>query len=195
MLDDSLLTCLRYERQEMLLSTPYEDSGDAQIDDSLSDDEDDVEVDADQTLKESEAETVKTGVLQEYLKEVLEHIKGQILTSKQPTCYKQGTFWIWPPDPLFALHVASVHGVVLSPTELYHLDIFVWLPQHLPGTPDTLRCTCGHKLIKHGWNNDPIARCVKHLDCNYFLLTNHMECPRPNSCGKTMQGTDPYVLA
>jgi hypothetical protein len=81
-LDDSLLTRLRYERQEMLSSTPHEDSGNAQIDDSLLDDEDDADVDADQTLKESEAETVKTGVLQEYLKEVLERIKGQIKNLK-----------------------------------------------------------------------------------------------------------------
>jgi hypothetical protein len=93
------------------------------------------------------------------------------------------------------LHAASVRGTVLSPTELYHLDIFVWLPQHLPGAPDILQCTCGHKLIKHGWNDDPIARRVKRLDRDYFLLTNRLSCPKPNGCGKTMQSTDPHVLA
>lgn len=186
---------LEQERQEMVSSTLPEESGDKLIDDSLVESEDDMDADADQTLKESEADAVKAGVLQEYLKGVLEQIKTEIKTSKKPQCYIQGTFWIRPRDPVFALHASSAGSFGPSPTELYHLDIFVWLPQLLPGAPDTLKCICGHKLTKHGWNDNPIARRVKCLHRDYLLLTNRFECSKPHGCGKKVQGTDPQILA
>ena len=85
---------------------------------------------------------------------------------------------------------------VMTPTELYHRDIFVWLPDRLPGSPDKLKCACGRDLTLNGWNDNPIARQVKSLHHDYFLLTNRFLCRRQDGgCGSSYQGTDPYVIS
>jgi len=63
-----------------LSSTPQ---GDLQIDDSLLEDDDDdgdVDADADQALKSLNLRAIKSGVLREYSKGVLEEIKTMIST-------------------------------------------------------------------------------------------------------------------
>ena len=91
-----------------MLSTDPDPQGEFQVEDSLVDDDDDTEVDTEKAQVESEADTVKSGVLKEYLKGVLESIKFQIGESglNRPTCYHQGTFWIRPRDPVFALYAS-----------------------------------------------------------------------------------------
>jgi hypothetical protein len=186
---------LSKERDEILSSTPQ---GDLQIDDSLLEDDDDgdVDADADQALKESEAEAIKSGVLREYSKGVLEEIKTQISTRGHPKCYTQGTFWIRPRDPVFALYASTASDTGFSPMELYHLDIFLWLPNHLPDAPSEFNCTCGNNLTLNGWNDNPVARRVKSVHRDYLLLTNRWVCRKAsNGCGTSYQGTDPHVLS
>jgi hypothetical protein len=184
-----------------MLSTDPDPLGEFQIEDSLvddDDDDDDAEVDAEKAEIESEADTVKSGVLKEYLKGVLESVKFQIGESclNWPECYHQGTWWICPCDPVFALYASRECDPAMSPTELYHRDIFVWLPDRLPGSPDELKCVCGHGLTLNGWNDNPIARRVKSLHHDYFLLTNRFLCNRRHGgCGSSYQGTDPYVIS
>jgi len=43
------------------------------------------------------------------------------------------------------------------------------------------------------YNDNPIARRVRSLPTNYFLLTNRFLCK--SGCGRTWQGTDPHILA
>jgi hypothetical protein len=55
-------------------------------------------------------------------------------------------------------------------------------------------------LIKFaGWNDNPIARRVRALPVDYFLLTNRFLCDpdRHNEpgCGTSWQGTDPHIIA
>ena len=181
-----------------MLSADPDSPGEFQIEDSLVDDDDDAEVDDAKAQIESEADIVQSGILKEYLKGVLESIKFQIAESSlnQPECYYQGTFWIRPRDPIFALYASRECDPAMSPTELYHRAIFVWLPDRLPGSPDAFKCACGHSLTLNGWNDNPIARRVKSLHHDYFLLTNRFLCRRKHGgCGLSYQGTDPYVMS
>jgi hypothetical protein len=177
---------LNEDKQEMLSSAPTEEQHDFVVDDSLFEGDDDMDVDA---------EAAQTGILEAYLVDVLGRIKAQVLKYGQLLCYSQGTFWIRPRDPFFALHASSSREAGLSPTELYHLDTFVWVPDRLPGVPN-LKCICGNKLTRNGWNENPIARRVKCLHRDYFLLTNRMRCEKSKGkgCGKNFQGTDPHIL-
>jgi hypothetical protein len=49
-----------------------------------------------------------------------------------------------------------------------------------------------------GFNDDPIARRVRSIPTDFFLLTNRFHCnPRRNDpgCGTSYQGTDPHIIA
>ncbi|KAF8164387.1 hypothetical protein K438DRAFT_268271 [Mycena galopus ATCC 62051] len=64
----------------------------------------------------------------------------------------------------------------LDPSELYPHDVFIWIPNLLPGAPDRFKCTCGKVLSRNGWNDDPIARRVRSIPADFFLLTNRFVC-------------------
>ena len=114
--------------------------------------------DTEQSQQETEAEIPTIGVLEEYSKEVLENIKRQLVQLGHPECYAQGTFWIYTKDPLFALHTSSMHAAGISPIKLYHLDVFIWIPNCLPGAPSDFYCAnCHHKPIFDCWNDNSIA--------------------------------------
>ncbi|KAJ6465338.1 hypothetical protein C8R45DRAFT_939546 [Mycena sanguinolenta] len=134
----------------------------------------------------------------QWIQNTLNKIESEIGSKlKMPRCYKKGYLWVHPIDPVFALDRAAVSK--FCPRELYLLPIFVWLPNFLPGHPDSFKCECGVKLNLHGYNDNPIARRVSTLaGQDYFLLTNRYLCPlrRINNtgCGKTYQGTDPWII-
>lgn len=56
---------------------------------------------------------------------------------------------------------------------------------------------CSHFSI--GYNDNPIARRVKSLPSDYFLLTNRFLCDPQRKgnpgCGTSWQGTDPHIIA
>jgi hypothetical protein len=182
----------------MLLFASSRDEVGHVIDESLLEGDDDMEFDAANAQRESEGEDAVNGVLQEYMTDILEKVKRQIHICGIPDCYSCGTFWEHPKDPLFALQASAARATGVYPTELYHLDIFIWLPDHIPGSPGKFHCSCPHhhNLSRNGWNEKPIARRVKHLYHDYLLLTNRWICDkRHGGCGKSFQGTDPYILS
>jgi hypothetical protein len=91
---------LRQERGEMLLSASPRDSVDSVIDESLLDGDDDMDFDAENAQKETEADETVNGVLQEYMADILGRIKRQIESRGCPDCYANGTFWEHPKDPV-----------------------------------------------------------------------------------------------
>lgn len=189
---------LRREREEMLASASSRDRVDGVIDESLLDGDDDMDFDAENAQKETEADETVNGVLQEYMADVLGRIKRQIDSRGRPDCYANGTFWEHPKDPLFALQASATRATGVSPTELYHLDVFIWLPDRIQGFSGSFSCSCTHhhNLSRNGWNEKPIARRVKHLYRDYLLLTNRWICDKKQGgCGKSFQGTDPYILS
>jgi len=119
---------LRREREEMLLFTSFRDDVNGVIDESLLEGDDDVEFDAEKVQKETEGEEAVNGVLQEYMTDILGKVKRQIDSYGTPDCYTRGTFWEHPKDPLFALHTSATRATGVSPTELYHLDVFHLAP-------------------------------------------------------------------
>ncbi|EDQ99222.1 uncharacterized protein LACBIDRAFT_335234 [Laccaria bicolor S238N-H82] len=132
----------------------------------------------------------------QFLKTVLANLKAEIETINKPKIYSDGTFWHRPRDPVFALAMSNQEGN-LNPRELYHLDVFVWilgLKNRLPGEPTQILCPtalCSGKLVRHGYNTKPIARRVRGLHRDYFLLTNRLRC---EDCKKSFQATDPKIL-
>ena len=132
----------------------------------------------------------------QFLKTVLASLKAEIETNNKPKIYSDGTFWHRPRDPVFALAMSNQEGN-LNPRELYHLDVFVWilgLKNRLPGEPTQILCptaSCSGKLVRHGYNSNPIARPVRGLHRDNFLLTNRLRC---EDCKKSFQGTDPKIL-
>ncbi|KAG6877503.1 hypothetical protein C0992_009828 [Termitomyces sp. T32_za158] len=177
-----------------------EGHGDAEVEESLFDNSESLAESMTHAEAEAEAESHLQGVHIEYLLGLRDRIKAEIKQFGQPLCYKTGTFWIYPRDTLFALHTSEISALGYSPTELYHLPVFVWLPAVLPGCPDIFRCTkCGHHLVRKGFNANPVARRVRNLHNDYFLLTARFLCNKDAAndpgCGASYQGTDPEILA
>jgi hypothetical protein len=89
-------------------------------------------------------------ISEQFLYTVVAKLKLEISQYKRPKIYSEGTFWIRPRDPVFALDASrfgSNGEQCINPRELYHLDIFVWLPGlpvGLPGEPDHLLCPKCH---------------------------------------------------
>ncbi|KAJ7591861.1 hypothetical protein C8J56DRAFT_780924 [Mycena floridula] len=174
------------------------------IDDSLLDGEEDPEEERVAAEQQAEEEEVREGILDEYLEGIKNTIVQDIARSGKPKCYKAGTFWMRPRDPIFALDEALRSGL-LSPNELYHMDIFVWLPNLLPGAPTKFICECGAgmnlngKLLLVCYSTNPTARRVKDLHGDYLLFTNRFRCPErrvnERGCGTSYQGTHPNILA
>ncbi|KAJ3710654.1 hypothetical protein C8R42DRAFT_729099 [Lentinula raphanica] len=149
-------------------------------------------------LDETQGSEVKgNSCHQQQLQSALSQIQKEIERHMQPDCYRRGDFFFRPKHPIFALHDAKIAG--LQPDRLCHREIFVWLPSCLPGAPDYFSCTCGHRLSKNGYNDDPIARRVKSFPVDYFLLTNRYLCnPKLKNdpgCGTSWQGTDPHIIS
>ncbi|KAK7017601.1 hypothetical protein R3P38DRAFT_3559537 [Favolaschia claudopus] len=143
-------------------------------------------------------ETVVESEIHKQLVELKARLDREIKVHNMPLCYVRGTFYDRPPHPVFALHNGmKVNG--LDPRDLYLRDVFIWLPYLLPGSPTRFICTCGGALSRNGFNDDPIARRVRHIPDDFFLFTNRFICDdrRLNEpgCGKSWQGTDPHVLA
>ncbi|KAK7448772.1 hypothetical protein VKT23_013503 [Stygiomarasmius scandens] len=149
-------------------------TGDAEIDESLINEiQDDIDKDMKMAEQENDEMADKSdSILRQYLSLVLQKIRKNTDAHQHPDCYKQGTFWIYPKDAPFYLHESEIQGI--NPSGLYHLPVFVWLPDMLPGAPSSLKCPNGHDLIRNGYNKDPIARRVRDMANDYFLLTNRL---------------------
>jgi hypothetical protein len=50
-----------------------------------------------------EAEIPNMGAVQSYLVQLKDHLNSEIISHGLPNCYRQGTFWIQPIDPYFAM--------------------------------------------------------------------------------------------
>lgn len=138
-------------------------SGDRIIEDGLFDggDEDNAEADASTASAETKAAEPKPqSILRQWLASVKDTVMKEIIAHDMPLCYLNGDFWIRPRHPAFALRHAAT--VKYSPRELYHRDVFLWLPMHL--SPETtFYCTCGLKLTKNGMFSDHLI-----LSCIYI---------------------------
>ncbi|RDB23206.1 Werner syndrome ATP-dependent helicase [Hypsizygus marmoreus] len=205
--DPNVLTADEYTRLQSEWNDAQEletneGRGDAEVEESLLENENDDDLlnAMRQAEQESEEGDKSQGIHDDYLRGVRDKLKAQIASSGQPTCYKNGTFWIHPKDPLFALNATRNSPSGYSPTELYYLPIFVWLPEFLPGRPDYLRCAkCSGHLTRDGWNSNPIARRVRDMHNDYFLITGRLNCNKERrespGCGASYQGTSPEILA
>ncbi|KAJ7163411.1 hypothetical protein C8R43DRAFT_846337, partial [Mycena crocata] len=148
-------------------------------------------------LSTTEAETQASEAnidsdLHKQLVAVLKRLTAEIAKYGTTMCYRRGDFYDRPAHPVFALSRA------LDPTHSYWRKIFVWFPWLLPGCPDRFKCTCGKPLSRNGFNDDPIARRVRDMPADFFLLTNRFLCnPRraDPGCNKSFQGTDPHIIA
>ncbi|KAK7021556.1 hypothetical protein R3P38DRAFT_2533683, partial [Favolaschia claudopus] len=175
-------------------------ASDRQIDESLIDEAlDHIQPDSSGAEDETNAaETVTDSEIHKQLLALKARRDDEIKKYKMPLCYIRGDFFDRPPHPVFALH-NSMKGSGLNPSDLYLRDVFIWLPYLLPGCPTRFICTCGAALSRNGFNDDPIARRVRHIPDDFFLFTNRFICDdrRLNEpgCGTSWQGTDPHILA
>jgi hypothetical protein len=85
-----------------------------------------------------------------------ETLQKRLSKENKPKEYEQGTFWVLPPQPFFALRQSR------SPSQLYHPRVFLWLPHLL--VSETLKCPdCKSNLRVKGWNTEPRARRIVDL--------------------------------
>lgn len=90
-----------------------------------------------------DTDSLRAGVSVEYLTNLKDRMKSEIDVHGCPEIYLNGTFWFQPRDAVFALEAARLSPSGISPRELYHREVFVWLPGlpiRLPGEPATLFC-------------------------------------------------------
>lgn len=147
-----------------------------------------------------------------FLANIKDTLVEEIEKYGQPLCYKNGDFFIRAPHPCFVLRRAQAMG--FSPEKLYHRDVFVWLPDLL--VPQMrFYCKCGMILSKNGtshltfpnfllinilgYNDNPIARRIRHVPSDYFLLTNRYLCNKRRAvdpgCNASYQGTDSHIIS
>ncbi|KAL0956753.1 hypothetical protein HGRIS_002872 [Hohenbuehelia grisea] len=123
--------CSENARTSRLFWAEDQADTDLLIEDSLLDGlEEPDELAAQVEIETAQAEPTK-GVHYEYLYSTLNALKSQIAKHKRPDCYRNGTFWVRPRDPIFALDHAWATTPRFSPTELYHLPVFAWLPDFI----------------------------------------------------------------
>ncbi|KAJ7832126.1 hypothetical protein B0H14DRAFT_3712671 [Mycena olivaceomarginata] len=135
---------------------------------------------------DTESEPSPESLLHQYLSSVKKRIKNRSRSMGSQLAINAVTSLTGPKHPVFALAQAAT--LDFSPNSLYERDVFVWLPHLLPGHPDKFKC----------FNDNPIARRVRRLPDDYFLLTNRFLCDsnRTNlpGCGQSFQGTDPHII-
>lgn len=75
------------------------------------------------------------GVLDQYLQSVQARLKAEVTDYQQPRCYREGSWWVRPPDPYFVKVVNRAPGdaasISLQPDLFYARPVFVWLPETL----------------------------------------------------------------
>ncbi|KAJ7707928.1 hypothetical protein B0H16DRAFT_1824162 [Mycena metata] len=145
------------------------------------------------------AEAENDSVLQKQFIDLKAKLTREITEYGSPLCYLRGDFYDRPPHPVFAIHRSTASNTGLDPAHLYARDVFIWIPSLLPGAPERFKCDCGKPLSRNGFNDNPIARRVRALPADFFLLTNRFVCnPRRSTnpgCGKSYQGSDPHIIA
>jgi hypothetical protein len=103
-----------------------------------------------------------------YLEEVLQKVKSQTDDdTEQPNCYKDGTFWIRPPNPIFKN--------LGRPMEYSLPDVFVWLPYFLLAEKK-LKCTLCKKTDHVQAKDWCFPRRVIGLEKPYYILTKSFRC-------------------
>ena len=75
------------------------------------------------------------GIIRTYLASLKAKLSVEIHGGQLPNCYKQGQFWIRPPQPFFAMCNAEVPADGIHPESLYYPEVFVWIPTLLSDKP------------------------------------------------------------
>jgi hypothetical protein len=126
-----------------------------------------------------------------------------VIADPMPFCYRENSFWVRKPDPIFALRNSAKTDEGLNPTVLYYPDVFVWLPHTIDRRPLTCqnkncsRYQDSEKRLKDkGWPDTPIARKVIGLECNYYIMTKRFYCQKDVSggCGQSWMLYHPDIL-
>lgn len=152
------------------------------------------------------------GAVPLYLAGVQATVSSEIASYGRPKCYADGTFWIRPADPFFALSRSQNTIAGLMPSVLYRARVFLWLPLQLCHRDFCLQCpSCGSELRekgKHrlcvytllliflGWNTKPVARRVVDLTSCYYVMTKRVYCREPSGqCAKTFNLYDSQIMS
>jgi hypothetical protein len=106
--------------------------------------------------------------------QIMEQIKDSSPTNiKPPSCYKNKSFWMRPPNPVFSIS----SGDVVDPLNWCKPDVFVWLPRLMIPSPKLHYPYCSGTREKiHGY---PHPRRVVDVDRCFYLLTTQHECTNP----------------
>ena len=94
-------------------------------------DDESAEFDDDALLNENleketpEAEIPDMGAVQSYLIQLKDCLISEIGSHGLPNCYRQGSFWIRPIDPYFAMRNALASSDPVNPTPLYQPVVFL----------------------------------------------------------------------
>jgi hypothetical protein len=115
---------------------------------------------------------IKVSPIKEYLAKVLQDVKTQTnKDAEEPTCYKEGTFWIRPLDPIF--------GNVGKPIEYSLPKVFVWLPHFL--LPEKkLKCINCKDTASVNVKEWCFPRRVIDLEEPYYILSKRFKCTACN---------------
>ncbi|KAF5344903.1 hypothetical protein D9758_011549 [Tetrapyrgos nigripes] len=143
------------------------------------------------------------GIITTYLHSVKDRLSKSLTGDVMPFCYRENSFWVRKPDPIFAMRNAAKTDEGLNPTPLYLPDVFTWLPHTIDRRP----LTCQNKncnryqdpekrLKDKGWPDTPIARKVIGLECNYYIMTKRFHCAKDASggCGRSWMLYHPDIL-
>ncbi|KAJ7196492.1 hypothetical protein GGX14DRAFT_672632 [Mycena pura] len=164
--------------------------GDVTVDDSLINDVLGTVEPEDVAGEESASAPPLDSSTMRYLRNLKERLLAEIEKYGEPLCYRRGDLYERAPHSIFALKTSFARTAANGHPEdlLYARDVCVWFPHLLPGAPDSFKC----------FSDKPIARRVRSMPTDYFMLTNRYICDgRRNDdkgCGTSYQGTDPLIL-
>ncbi|KAF7291202.1 hypothetical protein MIND_01263600 [Mycena indigotica] len=174
--------------------------GDALVDESLMGEVLEEEERVDEEEDDARPTLLPESSITRYLRSVRDRVQAEIDIHGEPMCYRRNDLYERAPHQLFALKACFTRTQQDEHPEdiLYARDVCIWLPHLLFGAPDSFKCFCGRKLSRNGFNDKPIARRVRSMPVDFYLMTNRFVCdPRrigDSGCGMNSQGTDPLIL-
>ncbi|MGB9152082.1 MAG: hypothetical protein WCD70_03235 [Alphaproteobacteria bacterium] len=142
--DEDLASPAGDEMTEVYMNVIDDEGGEASDDENCED-----------TEQTPEVASEPVGVLSEYFQNLQERLRKEDM----PREYQNGTFWIVPKLPFFALRKS------LTPEALYLPKVFLWIPHIVLKSDHNLKCpSCSTDLETKGYNKNPHARRVVDMD-------------------------------
>ena len=113
----------------------------------------------------NQPESPSDSVIAQYIKTKVQDPLAKSPRGTRPKQYQDGTYWVHPKMPSFALETGA------NPNKLYFPRVFVWLPHYLLAKGDRLHCPyCDSEHEKKSVEVKQYQRPRRVIDISEYVL-------------------------